>query len=103
MSSQATCQACGARPATDAPLLRLTTTTDAPAERALTLCEACLDRRETEVWPRDGADGKRLCEALEDLDGEPTERYTYLLGDAEVHLVRLRPDWVDQHAAPAPP
>lgn len=101
MTPHATCQTCGARPATDAPLLRLTTTTDAPAERALTLCEDCLERRETEAWPLDGGEGKRLREALADLDDRPAERYSYLLGDAEVHLVRLRPDWVDQHAAPA--
>lgn len=101
MTPQALCQACGTRPTREDALLQLTMPGKAGAKRALTLCEDCLERRQTDAWPVDGAEGRRLREALEALDAEPAERYTYLLDEAEVHLVRLRPDWVAQHAAPA--
>lgn len=67
--------------------------------RTIHLCEDCLDRRETSQWPLAGEAGQRLYEALDSQPHAPRERYSYLLEpDQRLHLVRLRPDWVQQHA-----
>lgn len=68
-------------------------------DRAIHLCDGCLERRETDAWPLSGPDGQRLYEALQDKTQAPSRRYSYLLEpDENIHLVRLRPDWVDRHA-----
>lgn len=62
-----------------------------------------LDLRETDAWGLDEPDGRRLRATLEGLDHEPAQRYAYLVEeDTRLLLVRLRPDWVAQHAWPAP-
>jgi hypothetical protein len=95
------CHACDAT-SREVQLVQLT----APAADdvgTLTLCEACLDLRETGAWGLDEPDGRRLRATLEGLDHEPAQRYAYLVEeDTRLLLVRLRPDWVAQHARPAP-
>lgn len=69
---------------------------------ALHLCASCLAEREARVWPRSSDDGRRLSRALDERSAAPGQRFTYFYGDDEaIHLVRLRPAWVERHAAHA--
>lgn len=67
------------------------------------LCRACLDLRDTKAWDLDDSEGRRLFEALQkQTPSQPHGRYSYLVEpDEDIHLVRLRTDWVQDHAAPA--
>lgn len=98
---QATCATCHATGDVGDQLHELTEVGAGTPEGARTihLCEDCLDRRETGHWSLAGAEGQRLYEALHSEPHAPRERYSYLVEpDQRLHLVRLRPDWLHQHA-----
>ncbi|MBI2077748.1 MAG: hypothetical protein HYT80_05165 [Euryarchaeota archaeon] len=63
------------------------------------LCKACLGRREAKSWNAAGTQGRRLQDALEAQSEPPQGHYTFLQDDQKIHLVRLRPTWLAEHAA----
>lgn len=70
-------------------------------ERAgsLRICRPCLAVREAASWPSNSPDGRRIAAALTDPAGPSGARFSYLRDEDEVvHLLRLRPGWVDRHA-----
>lgn len=69
--------------------------------RALLMCPSCLERRQAASWPATSEEGQGILDALAQRENPLEERYTYLGEEQAVHLVRLRPGWVDRHAAEA--
>lgn len=60
------------------------------------ICDRCLDRRQTRVWTQADPDHDDLVDALQRRTEPKRGRYSFLEEDEEVHLVRLRDDWVEQ-------
>lgn len=93
----ATCITCGA----STELVRLNERGFGPAHQGLTvtLCQGCLEEREARAWEPDTKEAQSLLEALEARRAPPLERFTYLEDpEGTVHLLRLRPDFVDDRA-----
>ncbi|MDX1610804.1 MAG: hypothetical protein R3185_00445 [Candidatus Thermoplasmatota archaeon] len=66
---------------------------------SIQLCQSCLDRREAASWPARSSENQAIQDALNERHAPPQDRYTYLSDQEGVlHLLRLRPQWVDQHA-----
>lgn len=98
MSTEA-CRICG----TERQTRTMETACGTAGRRTLDVCEDCLSRRDTRRWDAEGAEGRRLLEALAGGDhAHPQGRYSYLVDPREaVHLVRLEHRWLDRHAAHA--
>lgn len=64
--------------------------------RGVRLCDRCLDLRETRVWTQTDPDHDDLVEALQRRSEPKSGRFAFLEDDEEVHLVRLRDDWVEK-------
>lgn len=65
----------------------------------IALCRSCVQRRELLAWPSNLHEGRRLEHALLERPEPLRGRYAYL-GDAKgIHLMRLRPEWVEAHSA----
>lgn len=93
----ATCITCGA----SSQLVHLDERGFGPVHQGLTvtLCRGCLDEREARAWEPDTEETQALLEALEARRAPPLERFTYLEDpEGTVHLLRLRPDFVDDRA-----
>jgi hypothetical protein len=70
--------------------------------RAPSVCRDRLAQRDARRWSADGAEGRRLRDALASREHEhPQGRYAYLVDRGEaIHLVRLEHGWLERHAAP---
>lgn len=67
---------------------------------SIALCPACLGERAVASWGPDQPERDRLLEALGQRHAPPQDRFTYLEApDGDLFLLRLRPSWVDRHAA----
>lgn len=99
MSEDATCAACGTEGTLGRAVRFLSTPggSDEPDE-ALHLCEGCLSKRSAKTWHSDGSQGAQIKEELDGPTSGPRDRYSYLEEPGQrIHLMRLRPDWVDAH------
>lgn len=68
-------------------------------DQQIHLCGHCMDLREARRWDREHPDALRLLDALAERSEPPEGRYSYLTEPGgPIHLMRLHPDWVDQHA-----
>lgn len=66
---------------------------------AIHLCRSCIETRKAASWDKEDPDGQGILQALGERDDPPKERYTFVKdADDTVHLLRLRSDWVDDHA-----
>lgn len=104
MPDQAICETCGATGTIGEGIRTLNELGVGPGHQAhaIHLCEDCLERKDTRSWELTDALGRRLYETLEAQTEAPARRYSYLLEPGErIHLVRLRPDWVQRHALEA--
>jgi hypothetical protein len=102
MPPAAVCDACGAR-STRGGRVRRFNELGLGAEnrrKAIHLCEECLHRRQERRWHLDHEMGQRVFEALRGRTSAASQRYSYLIeADDRIHLMRLQPSWVDDHAA----
>ncbi len=66
------------------------------------ICQECLDLRETKRWNATGSQGRQLLDELPDKSQFAHRRYSYLVEpEQDIHLVRLRQDWVQEHVSEA--
>lgn len=101
------CDACGALDLPQDEVVHLTRPGRATIRAAgeLNLCRGCLEIRSEQQWRTDGREGRLIEKALETHTRPVPNHYQYLVEEGAVlHLVRLRPEWVDAKAAAhAPP
>lgn len=104
------CDVCGIMDLPHAEIAHLTRAGRATLRTSgeLNLCRTCLEIRSEGHWRTDGYEGRRIAQALETHARPVPNHYAYLVEDGAVlHLMRLRPEWVDQkavaHATPASP
>jgi hypothetical protein len=89
------CDVCSQEASSKNPVLRLKEV-GAPDERTgkrLQMCQNCLNVRELQSWSRSERDGQALRGALSHPNAA-RRRYSYLEDPSNIHLVRLRHDWI---------
>lgn len=100
MPPAAVCDACGARSTNGGRVRRLNELGFGPENehKAIHLCQGCLEQREARRWTMDDDTGQRVYDALHDRSNVSGKRYSYLKETDRIHLLRLQPSWVDEHA-----
>lgn len=102
MPPAAVCAACGARSTRGGRVRRLNELGFGleNERKAIHLCQDCLHRRTERQWTLEDDDGRRVYDALHGDPNGTRQRYSYFLEeDDRIHLLRLRPEWVDENAA----
>lgn len=71
------------------------------SRKEVLLCDRCLQARRSRSWAANASKTDRLIKHMGGRHDRTHSRFSYLQDEAkDVHLVRLRPQWVDGHLTP---